>query len=371
MNATIFTPFNLGPVTLANRIVVSPMCQYSAEDGAVTDWHLQHLMQLAISGAGLVMVEATAVEPIGRITHRCLGLYEDTQEARLGRVLAAARSVAPSGARFGIQLAHAGRKASVSLPWHGNLPLTSEAGAWSTVGPSARPFADGWPTPRELTERDMEGLIEAFVGATDRAVRLGFDVVELHFGNGYLGHQFLSPLANERDDAYGGSREGRQRFPLQLAEAVYRRLPAHVALGVRLSATDWADGGADIADAIAFASALRAVGASYVCVTSGSVVPARIPSTPAYLAPYAAQIRAAAAIPTRVSGLIATPDQAEAIVSSGQADMVAIARGFLDDPRWVWHAAEHFGVRLDYPPQYQRSRPDVWPGARLARGAQD
>ncbi|PRQ09418.1 NADH:flavin oxidoreductase/NADH oxidase [Enhygromyxa salina] len=366
MKPTLFTPFELASVTLPNRIVVSPMCQYSADDGAVTDWHLQHLMQLAISGAGLIMVEATAVEPIGRITHGCLGLYRDSQETRLERVLRAARKVAPSGTRFGIQLAHAGRKASVTLPWQGNAPLTAEQQGWSTVGPSDRPFADGWPTPRALSERDMADLVEAFVEATDRAVRLGFDVIELHFGNGYLGHQFLSPLANTRSDAYGGSRAGRQRFPLQLAEAVHDRLPASVAMGVRLSATDWVDGGADLDDAIAFASQLRAIGSSYVCVTSGSVVPAKIPSGPAFLAPHAGQIRAAAAVPTRVSGMIATPEQAEAIVSSGQADLVAIARGFLDDPRWVWHAAEHFGVTIDYPPQYQRSRPDVWPGAQLA-----
>ena len=367
MNSTLFTPFDVGPVSLNNRIVVSPMCQYSADDGSASDWHLQHLMQLAVSGAGLIMLEATAVERGARITHGCLGLYSDSNEAHLARVLAAARKVAPKGTRFGIQLAHAGRKGSTQLPWEGGKPLTKVQDSWETVAPSAAPFAEGWHTPRALAAADLVDVISAYTRAAERAAHLGFDVVELHFGYGYLAHQFLSPLANHRGDEYGGSRENRMRLPLRIARAVRDALPDVVALGARISATDWVEGGADVADAIAFASMLREIGMRYVCVASGAVAPATIPIAPSFLAPFAAQIRAAAKIATRVSGMIATPEQAETIVATGQADMVALARALLDNPRWVWHAAARFGAHVPYPPQYQRSRPDLWAGAELAR----
>jgi len=378
MTSHLFQPLTLGPFELTNRIAVSPMCQYSADDGSATDWHLQHLMQLAISGAGLVMVEATAVERSGRITHGCLGLYSDSNERHLARVMSAARAVAPPGARFGLQLAHAGRKASVRLPWQGGKPLApgeALSGAlsddpWPTVAPSALPFAEGWHTPTALTEAGLGRIVAAFVQAAERAVRIGFDVLELHFAHGYLGHQFFSPLANQRDDDYGGSLANRMRMPFRLADAVHAavsKASAAVAIGARITATDWVDGGVTLDETIALARGLRERGVSYVCVSSGGVAPAQVPTTPAFLAPYAERVRHEAAITTRFSGLIADALRAEAIIAAGQADQVALGRAFLDDPRWVWQAADRLGATVSVPPQYQRSRPAVWAGAGLAR----
>ena len=345
------------------------MCQYSADDGSATEWHLQHLMQLGMSGAGLVMVEATAVERRGRITHGCLGLYSDANEAALGSVLRSARATAVPGTRFGIQLAHAGRKASTQVPWRGGKPLGPEEDAWRTISASPAPFAPGWHTPEAATKADVTRTVAAFVQAAIRAVRIGFDVIELHFAYGYLAHQFLSPLANLRDDELGGARANRMRVPLQIAHAVRDALPVGVALGARISATDWVTGGADIEDAIAFATALQQLGAAYVCVASAGVAPATIPVAPGFLVPYAARIRTESAIATRVSGLIVTASQAETIVASGHADMVAIARALLDNPRWVWHVADRLGATIARPPQYERATPAQWPGASLARPA--
>jgi 2,4-dienoyl-CoA reductase-like NADH-dependent reductase (Old Yellow Enzyme family) len=362
----LFSPLELGPVTLANRIAVSPMCQYSAEDGSATDWHLQHLMQLAISGAGLVALEATAVERIGRITHGCLGLYSDANEAALARVLTAARKVAPGGTRFAIQLAHAGRKGSSQRPWEGGRPLAE--GAWQTVAPSAVPFADGGPAPAALDEAGMERTLAAFRQAAGRAVRLGFDAVELHSAHGYLLHSFVSPLSNRRTDAYGGSLESRLRFPLDVARAVRAAVPRSVALGARITGTDWADGGLGPEDAVVHAAALKAAGYDYVCVSGGGAVPKMtIPLGPGYQVPMAARVRAGTGIVTRAVGLIVEPAQADAIVASGRADWVALARAFLDNPRWVWHAAERLGASIAYPPQYARAARAQWPGAAMAR----
>jgi 2,4-dienoyl-CoA reductase-like NADH-dependent reductase (Old Yellow Enzyme family) len=364
----LFDPLALGPVELANRIAVAPMCQYSAQDGTATDWHLQHLMQLAISRAGLVVVEATAVEPEGRITQRCLGLYSDANEAAIARVLAAARQVAAPGTRFGIQLAHAGRKAACRTPWEGGRPLTEAEGAWATVAPSAVPFADGGAVPVALDAAGLARAKAAFRQAAQRAVRLGFDAIELHMAHGYLLHEFISPLSNLREDAYGGTLASRMRFPLEVAAAVREVAPGSVALGARITGTDWAEGGLSPADAVPVAAALKAAGYDYVCVSGGGAVPhMQIPLGPGYQVPMAARVRAETGIVTRAVGLIVEPAQADAIVGSGQADCVALARAFLDDPRWVWHAAERLGATIPFPPQYARVARAQWPGAALVR----
>jgi 2,4-dienoyl-CoA reductase-like NADH-dependent reductase (Old Yellow Enzyme family) len=363
----LFDPLAVGPVTLPNRITVSPMCQYSAEDGSATDWHLQHLMQCALSRAALVMVEATAVSREGRISHGCLGLYSDANEAALGRVLTAARHVAAPGTAFGIQLAHAGRKGSADVPWKGGRPLGPDQRPWPTLAPSAIPFAEGWHTPQAVDAAGMEGLLAAFRQAAERAVRLGFNMIELHAAHGYLLHQFLSPLANKRTDAYGGSADGRMRFPLEVARTVRAAVPRSVALGARISGSDWTDGGLGPDDAVAFAAALKSIGFDYVCVSSGNVVNAKIPFAPNYQVPFAAKVRAETGLVTRAVGLIVEPAQADAIIRSGQADFVALARAFLDNPRWVWHAAERLGADIAYPPQYARTAPSVWPGNAMVR----
>jgi 2,4-dienoyl-CoA reductase-like NADH-dependent reductase (Old Yellow Enzyme family) len=364
----LFSSLAVGSVTVPNRIVVAPMCQYSAEDGSATDWHLQHLMQLAISRAGLVMMEATGVDSVGRITQHCLGLYSDANEAAIARVLTAARSVAAPGTRFGIQLAHAGRKASCHTPWEGGKPLTAAEGGWKTVAPSAIPFADGGPPPAALDEGGLAHVKAAFCRAAERAARLGLEVIELHAAHGYLLHEFVSPLSNRRTDAYGGSLENRMRFPLEVAAAVRAVTPRTIALGARITGTDWADGGLTAADAVPFAAALKAAGYDYVCVSGGGAVPnVKIALGPGYQVPMAAQVRAETGIVTRAVGLIVEPAQAEAIISSGQADCVALARAFLDDPRWVWHAAERLGAKISYPPQYARVSRAQWPGAAMAR----
>jgi 2,4-dienoyl-CoA reductase-like NADH-dependent reductase (Old Yellow Enzyme family) len=365
----LFTPVELGPVRLPNQIVVSPMCQYSAHDGcADPDWHLQHLTQLGYSGAGLVLTEATAVEPIGRISHGDLGLYDDATEAALGRVLAAARRFAMPGTRFGVQLAHAGRKGSTEVPWEGGGPLEPAQDPWTTVAPSAIPFAPDWHTPEALDEAGIARIRDAFVASARRAARLGLDVIELHAAHGYLLHEFCSPLANRRTDRYGGSCDDRMRFPLEILEAVRAEVPRTTAVGLRITGTDWTDDGWTVEDAAALAAAAKELGAAYVCVSSGGIVPhIRIPVGPGYQVPLAARVREETGINTWAVGMIVTPEQAESIVAEGKADLVAIARGFLDDPRWGWHAAERLGAEIHFPPQYARSGAKVWPGAKLAR----
>jgi 2,4-dienoyl-CoA reductase-like NADH-dependent reductase (Old Yellow Enzyme family) len=344
------------------------MCQYSADDGNANDWHLQHLMQLGMSGAGLVVVEATAVERIGRITPGCLGLYSDANEAALERVLAAAQKVATDGTRFGIQIAHAGRKASSQRPWEGGRALSQAEGAWQTEAPSAIPFYPNGPVPLALDEPGLARVLCAFQQAAERAVRLGFEAVEVHMAHGYLLEAFFSPLANRRSDAYGGCLEARMRFPLEVARVVRAVVPASVVLGARINGTDWADGGVTPEDAVALATQLKAAGVDYVCVSGGgAVLQTKAPATPGYQVPFAARVRAEAGIVTRAVGLIVEPEQAEAIVAGGQADFVAVARAMLDDPRWVWHAAEKLGAKIEYPPQYARAAASAWPGAALLR----
>ena len=359
----LFTPIQLGGITLPNRIVISPMCQYSADDGSMTDWHLVHLGQLACSGAGLMVLEATHVTREGRISHGCSGLYSEHNEAAMARIVAACRRISKNP--IGVQIGHAGRKASSQVPWEGREWLRPEQSPWQTVAPSALPYADGWHTPRELTVGEIQQLVRDFVASTLRAKRIGLDAVELHSAHGYLLHEFLSPLSNQRKDAYG---KDRQKFPLEVAAAVRESWPKERALGARITASDGADGGAGIDDAIAYARELKRLGFDYVCVSSGGLVGhQRLTVVPGYQVQFAEKIKQAVPIAVRAVGMIADPEQAEDIVASGRADMIAMARAFLDNPRWVWHAAERFGVKLDYPAQYARSRGDQWPGAKIAR----
>jgi 2,4-dienoyl-CoA reductase-like NADH-dependent reductase (Old Yellow Enzyme family) len=366
MTSALFSPLRLADLNLPNRIVVSPMCQYSANDGVASDWHMTHLGMLANSGAGLLVVEATHVERSGRITHGCLGLYSDACEAALERVAAQCRRI--GSAKLGIQLSHAGRKASAQRPWEGGKALPAAEDPWPTIAPSAIPFGPGWHMPRAMTEDDMARVRAAFVDAARRAVRIGFDAVELHLAHGYLLHGFVSPISNTRNDNWGGSLEGRMRFPLEVARAVRAVIPGGTPYGARLTGSDWLDGGLTVADAVLLAKALKEVGLDYVDVSSGGVSTqgqASVPRDAGYNVPLADQIRREAAISTRVVGMIASSKQAETIVANGQADMVALARAFLDDPHWAWHAAQALGGEVTHPPQYQRAAAAVWPGAGL------
>jgi 2,4-dienoyl-CoA reductase-like NADH-dependent reductase (Old Yellow Enzyme family) len=363
MTSVLFTPLDVGGITLPNRIVVSPMCQYSADDGSMTDWHLVHLGTFACAGAGLFVVEKTNVTRDGRITHGCTGLYSDHNEAAMARAVQVYRGITKNP--IGVQLGHAGRKASSHPPFKGGKPLGPDDSPWQTVAPSPIPYGEGWHTPRELSKADLRGLIDAYVAAAQRAKRIGFDLVELHSAHGYLLHQFLSPLSNQRKDEYG---RDRMKFPLEVAAAVREVWPRDKALGARINATDWAEGGWQPENAVEYAKALKRAGFDFVCVSSGATVPhARIPVAPNYQVPFSEKVRSEAQMKTRAVGMIADAEQAEEILAAGKADMVAMARAFLDNPRWVWHAAERFGVTLDYPPQYARSRPDLWPGSKLAR----
>jgi NADPH2 dehydrogenase len=355
MTARLFTALALRSVVLANRIVVAPMCQYAAVDGVPGDWHLMHLGHLALQGPGLLIAEATGVEPAGRITPGCTGLWSDAQEAAFARILAFCRSV--SGARLGIQLAHSGRKGSTTAPWLGGGPLAGPA-AWQTEGSSALAYLPGWAAPRALDAAGLVRICDAFAAAACRAVRAGFDLVELHAAHGYLLHQFLSPLANRREDAWGGSRERRMRFPLEVFSAVRGAVPPDRPVGVRISATDWVAGGADLEDAIAFALELRSAGCDLLHVTSGGLTQdQKIVTGPGYQTGFAAELRRATGLPVIAVGQITEPLQAETILATGQADMVALARGMLWEPRWVWKAALALGAEAELPPQYARAHP--------------
>jgi len=359
----LFSPIRLAGLELANRIVVSPMCQYSADDGCMSDWHLAHLGSMACSGAGLFVVEKTNVTREGRITHGCTGLYSDHNEAAMARAVQIYRGITKNP--IGIQIGHAGRKASSQVPWLGGKALGATESPWQTVAPSAIPFGEGWHTPRELSRDELRGLVGAFVAATLRAKRIGFDAVEIHSAHGYLLHQFLSPLANRRTDEYG---RNRMKFPLEVAAAMREVWPKERALGIRINATDWMDGGWTPEDAVAYARELKRIGIDFICVSSGATVPhAKIPAAPGFQVGFSEKVRKEAGVKTRAVGLIADPGHAERILAAGQADMIAMARAILDNPRWVWHAAERFGVKIDYPPQYARVQPSLWPGSKLAR----
>jgi 2,4-dienoyl-CoA reductase-like NADH-dependent reductase (Old Yellow Enzyme family) len=362
MTSALFSPIRLADLELANRIVVSPMCQYSADDGVASDWHTSHLGMLANSGAALVVLEATGIERRGRISHGCLGLYSDDCEAALARLVAHCRRY--GSAKLGIQLAHAGRKASARRPWEGSQPLTGAEDPWETIAPSAIPFGPDWPVPRAMTAADMERVRDNFVNAAKRAVRAGIDAIELHGAHGYLLHSFVSPISNQRSDEYGGSLARRMRYPVEIARAVRAAIPKGMPLGVRITGNDWVEGGLTPDDAAAFASALKDTGLDFVCVSSGGISSEARPAVAANTnVQFAEKVKRKAGIATRTVGLIATPKQAEAIIAEGKADMVALARAMLDDPHWGWHAAQLLGAEVVRPRQYQRAAPKVWAGA--------
>jgi 2,4-dienoyl-CoA reductase-like NADH-dependent reductase (Old Yellow Enzyme family) len=352
----LFSPVRLGGLELPNRIVIAPMCQYSAEEGCATDWHLIHLGQLALSGAGLLILEATGVLPEGRISPADLGLYSDANEAALARVLAAVRRY--SDMPVGIQLGHAGRKASSRAPWDGGKLLLPDEGGWPRVAPSAITLSADEPAPEALDADGLARIREAFVAAAQRADRLGLDLIELHGAHGYLLHQFLSPLSNQRTDAYGGSLENRMRFPLEVFDAVRAVFPKHKPVGIRISASDWVDGGWDLEQSIAFAQAIEARGCDFIHVSSGGLSGAQqIPLKPGYQIHFAEAIKQAVNMPVIGVGLITEPEHAESIVTNGEADLVALARGMLYDPHWPWHAAAKLGAKVHAPKQYWRSEP--------------
>ena len=357
----LFSPTRIGQLELPNRLVVAPMCQYSATDGTMNDWHMIHLGSMAMSGAGLVFVEATGVEPEGRITAGCTGLYSDANEAAMKRVLAACR--AWGQARIGIQLGHAGRKASAQQPWQGGKSIpANDTGGWQISAPSALAFDTGWQLPHEFSLDDIRRVQTAFVDATRRAVRVGFDCIEMHSAHGYLGHQFLSPLSNKRTDAYGGSLENRMRFGLETFAAMREVCPKGYPLGVRISAIDWVEGGWDLESSIIFTMALKELGCDFIDVSSGGTDPkAKVQMGPGYQVPFAAEIKKQTGIATMAVGMITEAEQAEGILNAGGADLIAIARAFLDDPRWGWHAAVRLGDKHAYPVQYERVTHGFWP----------
>jgi 2,4-dienoyl-CoA reductase-like NADH-dependent reductase (Old Yellow Enzyme family) len=367
----LFDPIRLRELSLANRVVVSPMCQYSAIDGRASDWHLIHWGQMLMTGAGLFTIEATAVSVEGRITPGCLGLYDDACEEALGTTLARARRQTPPTA-VGLQLAHAGRKGSSHVPWEGGQLIPRGEGGWTPVAPSAVAHALQEPPPAALDREGLARIRDAFVCAARRAARAGIDALELHMAHGYLLHEFLSPLANLRTDAYGGDFERRIRFPLEVFEAVRDAWPATRPLGVRLSCTDWVDGGWTLDEAIELACRLAARGCDWLDASSGGVSPAqKIPLAPGYQVRFSREIRHAAGLATMAVGLITQPVQAQQIVAAGDADLIAMARAFLWDPRWVWHAAAALGASVRPPPQYSRAAPrdaaSVFAGAKVGQ----
>jgi 2,4-dienoyl-CoA reductase-like NADH-dependent reductase (Old Yellow Enzyme family) len=359
--SALFKPIRIGNLELANRIVIAPMCQYSAEGGCMNDWHLIHLGQLAFSGAALVTIEATAVTEAGRITHADVGLYNDKTESSMERVLQGIRrwSTMP----IGIQLSHAGRKASTEVPWKGGGQLLpADPLGWQTVGPSGIPFRREDIPPVALDRKAMQEIREAFTAAALRAARLGLDLVQLHAAHGYLLHQFLSPLSNQRADEYGGSLENRMRFPLEVFEAVRQTFPPDKPVSVRVSATDWVAGGLDVYQTVIFAQALERLGCDAIHVSSGgNSLDQKISVGPSYQVPLARAIKAAVGIPVVAVGLITEFEQAEGIVLTGDADMVALGRAILYAPRWPWHAAARFGATVRVPNQYLRCQPDRFP----------
>jgi 2,4-dienoyl-CoA reductase-like NADH-dependent reductase (Old Yellow Enzyme family) len=356
--STLFSPIQLRDLKLSNRIMVAPMCQYSAVDGSATDWHFTHINSLALSGAAMFCIEATGVEAIGRITPGCLGLYSDANEAALKPIIASVRK--HSKAAIAMQLAHAGRKASSHTPWDGGQLIPIAEGGWLPEGPSALPHKAEEVPPLALDAAGLKRIIDAFVATAKRAERLGLDALEVHSAHGYLLHQFLSPISNQRADQYGGSLQNRIRFPLEVFEAVRATFPQNKPVGLRVSATDWIEGGWDIHQTIEYAKELKKRHVDWIDVSSGGVSPLqKIPLGPGYQVPLAQAVKEATGVVTMAVGLITEARQAEEIVASGKADMVALARGMLYDPRWGWHAAAELGGEVTAPPQYWRSQPST------------
>lgn len=351
----LFSPFKLRNVEFKNRIFVSPMCQYSAKDGMAETWHLVHLGARAVGGAGMVMVEATAVLPEGRISPYDLGIWSDHHTEALAPI---ALFIHKQGSVPAIQLAHAGRKASTDAPWLSRSPLTPDNGGWQVVAPSAIPFSNGSPIPRELTLAEIDSVVDAFVAAAQRALTAGFKVIEIHMAHGYLLHEFLSPLSNQRKDNYGGSLENRARLPLRVTNAVRAVWPHNLPLFVRISASDWVDGGWDLAQSVQLCHWLKEAGVDLIDCSSGGMTPdAKIPAGPGFQTPFASAIRKEVGMAVGAVGLITAAEQAEQIVATTQADAVFLARELLRDPYWPLHAARQLGVDIAWPPQYDRAKP--------------
>ena len=356
--SALFSPIKLRGLELPNRIMVAPMCQYSSVNGEANDWHFTHINTLALSGAAMFCIEATHVEAIGRITPGCLGLYDDATEAALKPILVSVRK--HSKTAVAIQLAHAGRKASSHKPWDGGQQIPVSQGGWQAEGPSAVPHKEGEAPPLALDAPGLARVRDAFVNAARRAERLGIDAIELHSAHGYLLHQFLSPISNKRTDQYGGSLQNRMRYPLEVFDAVRAAFPAEKPVGIKVSATDWVEGGWDLAQTIEYAKELKKRGVDWIDASSGGVSPLqKIPLGPGYQVPLAQGIKEATGVTTMAVGLITEAKQAEDIVASGKADMVALARAMLYDPRWGWHAAAELGDQVEAPPQYWRSQPST------------
>ncbi len=363
INPPLFTPFKLGPMAVSNRIMVSPMCQYSAVDGVPNDWHSQHYSALSLSGSGLLCFEATHTSSIGRISPGCLGLWNDAQEVAFKSLLATLRALQPTPPKMMVQIAHAGRKGSSNPPWKGGqLIAPNEAGGWQPVGPSAAPHKAEEAPPTALSEADLDDIRTQFIQSALRAVRAGFDAIELHAAHGYLLHQFLSPVANKRTDLYGGSLENRMRLPLEILRAVRAAVPAHIAVGMRVSATDWMEHLDEpswtLMQSIEFINRAKAFGCDFVDITTAGISPLqKIEIKPAYQLPYATAVKLACELPVISVGMITEPQQANAIIANGEADMVALARALLWNPRWGWHAAAELGATVAAVPQYGRSLP--------------
>jgi 2,4-dienoyl-CoA reductase-like NADH-dependent reductase (Old Yellow Enzyme family) len=356
--SALFSPIELRGLKLPNRIMVAPMCQYSAVNGEANDWHFTHINTLALSGAAMFCIEATHVEAIGRITPGCLGLYNDATEAALKPILAALRK--HSKAAVAMQLAHAGRKGSSHVPWEGGQLIPIAEGGWRPEAPSAIPHKEGEPPPLALDAAGLARVRDAFVAAARRAERLGIDALELHSAHGYLLHEFLSPISNKRTDQYGGSLQNRMRFPLEVFDAMRAAFPGDKPVGIKVSCTDWVEGGWDLAQTIEYAKELKKRGVDWIDASSGGVSPLqKIPLGPGYQVPFAQAIKEATDVTTMAVGLITEAKQAEEIIASGKADMVALARAMLYDPRWGWHAAAELGGEVYAPPQYWRSQPST------------
>ena len=367
----LFSPWQLGPLALPNRIVIAPMCQYSASDGTPGDWHMIHLGHLALSGAGMMIMEATAVSPQARISPQDLGLYSDANETALAGIVRAIRAHSPIA--LAIQISHAGRKGSSRAPWDGGAQIRpGQPGGWKTVAPSPLPHLESEDVPEALDAAGMARVRDDFAASARRAARLGFQGLELHAAHCYLLHQFLSPLANHRRDHYGGSLENRMRFPLEVFDAVRASFPADRPVWARVSATDWVAGGWDIEGTVALSKLLQRRGCAAIHVSTGGVSPAQaIKPGPGYQVPYAQRVKADMGLPTIAVGLITDPHQAEAIIAGGTADAVSLARAMLYDPRWPWHAAAALGAHVNAPKQYWRSQPreykDLFEGAAFGQ----
>ena len=356
MTSALFSPITLGSLALPNRIIASPMCQYSCVEGSPQAWHQMHIGNLAASGVGLVLLEATGVTPEGRITPYCMGLFSDENERALQKILEGVRTF--SATPIGIQLGHAGRKGACAAPWKGGAQLPLEQGGWQTQAPSAIPHNGGDAVPHALTTEELATIRDAFVQAAQRATRIGIQAIEVHAAHGYLLHQFLSPLSNQRTDQYGGSLKNRLRFPLEVYDAVRNAVPASIPVGIRISATDWVEEGWSLEGTLELCAELRERACDFIDVSSGGLSPLqKIDLKPGYQVQYAQAVRESSGLPVMAVGLITEAQQAENIIKQGQADMVAIARALLWDPRWPWHAAAELGASVKAPPQYWRGPP--------------